>query len=181
MATLVNSANLTRLILLFIGTALVLIGFYGVIEDFIHNWRIEEYSSLAALLSGAAILLATTLVYVIIPDYQSRQRNGLLKDYYIGKPKGEIKEIQHNILERSQGIVAGAEILADYVSTCIREDVSHEDCKKKVLEARKMLVLVNSESNRLHEFLLQLEEYLGSKSLNKQSTTLSKDKTENTK
>ncbi len=92
MATLVNSANLTRFILLFIGTALVLIGFYGVIEDFIHNWRIVEYSSLAALLSGAAILLATTLVYVIIPDYQSRQRNEMLRDYYIGKSKGEIKK-----------------------------------------------------------------------------------------
>ena len=76
MATLVNSANLTRLILLFSGTALILIGFYGIIEDFIHNWRIEEYSNLAALLSGAAILLATTLVYVIIPDYQSHQRSG---------------------------------------------------------------------------------------------------------
>ena len=174
MAALVNSANLTRIILLFSGTALILIGFYGVVEDFVHNWRIEEYSSLAALLSGAAILLATTLVYVIIPEYQNRQRIGLLRDYYIGKTKGEIKDIRHNILERSQGIVAGAEILADYVSECIREDITHEDCKKKLLEARKMLVLVNSESDRLHDFLVQLEEYVGSKSLNDQPTTPSK-------
>ncbi len=160
--------------MLFSGTALILIGFYGIMEDFIHNWRIEEYSSLAALLSGAAILLATTLVYVIIPGYQSHQRSGLLRDYYIGTPKGEIKDIHHNIVERSQGIVAGAEILADYVHACIREDITHEECKKKILEARKMLVLVNSESNRLHDFLLQLEEYVNSKPLNKQSTTQSK-------
>jgi hypothetical protein len=163
MVRLVNSADLTRLILFFSGTALIIIGFYGIIEDFIHNWRIEEYSSLAALLSGAAILLATTVVYVILPEYQNRRRIELLKQYYIGKPKGEIKDLQHNIIERSQAIVGSAEILAGQVNECSRDDISQEECKTNILQARNMLDNVDSESGRLREFLNKLDDYTSAK------------------
>ncbi len=163
MVRLINSEDLIRIILIFSGTALILIGFYGIIEDFIHNWRIEEYSSLAALLSGAAILLATTVVYVILPEYQSRRRIDMLKQYYTGKPMGEIKDLQHNIIERSQGIIGSAEILAECVHQCSRDDVSHEECKTNIIQARKMLENVDIESNRLREFLNRLDDYTGSK------------------
>ncbi len=149
--------------MIFSGTALILIGFYGIIEDFIHNWRIEEYSSLAALLSGAAILLATTVVYVIIPEYQGRKRIELLKQYYIGKPKGEIKDLQHNIIERSQAIVGSAEILAGYVHECSRDDITREAYEANLLQAKKMLENIDGESGRLKEFLNKLEEFPGSK------------------
>ena len=143
MAVLVNSANLTRLILLFSGTALILIGFYGIMEDFIHNWRIEEYSSLAALLSGAAILFSdnSCIRYYswMIRVISVVDCSGII---ILALLRARLKTFIIISWKRSQGIVAGAEILADYVHACIREDITHEECKKKILEARKMLVLV---------------------------------------
>ena len=163
MPRLYNSANLTRLILLFSGTALMLIGFYGIAEDFVHSWRIEEYSSFAALLSGAAILLATTIVYLILPEYQSHRRLELLRQYYIGTEGGEVRDIRHNIMERAQGIVAGAELLTQNIRDCVRDDTPYEICKDKILEARAMLEHVNGESSRLRKSLDKLDEYVSSK------------------
>ena len=163
MAPLVNSANLTRLILLFSGIALILIGFYGIGEDFLHNWRIEEYSSLAALLSGAAILLATTLVYVVIPEYDYRRRMEVLRQFYMGEREGDLKALKHNIIERSQGIMTGTEILAGNIRECIVEDMPIEQCKNHILEARMMLDQVNAESSKLKEFLDKLDDYISAK------------------
>ena len=163
MAKLVNSAYLTRLILLFSGVALILIGFYGIGEDFIHNWRTEEYSSLAALLSGAAILLATNMVYVILPGHDNRRRIEMLRQFYMGAPEGEMRDVKHNIIERSQGIMAGSELLAGSVRECIIDDMPVEQCKENILEARQMLEQVNKELEKLKEFLDKLDGYVSSK------------------
>ena len=163
MATLVNTANLTRFILLFSGVALILIGFYGIGEDFLHDWRIEEYSSLAALLSGAAILLATTFLYVVIPEYYNRRRMEILRQFYLGTPEGELKDIKHNIIERSQGIMTGTEILAGSVRECVVDDKPVEQCRKNIIEARRMLEQVNIESDKLEGFLDRLDDYISSK------------------
>jgi hypothetical protein len=163
MAPLANSANFTRLILLFSGIALILIGFYGIGEDFLHSWRIEEYSSLAALLSGAAILLATTLVYIVIPEYDNRRRMEVLRQFYVGERSGDIKALKHNIIERSQGIMTGTEILAGNIRECIVDDMPIEQCKDHILEARLMLDQVNTESSKLRVFLDKLDDYVSSK------------------
>jgi len=163
MASFLNTANVTRIVLLFSGTALILIGFFGILSDLIHNWRIEEYSSFVALFLGAAILLATTVVYVVLPGYQSRQLLEQLRQYYIGKPKGEIKNINHNIMERSQGVITGTELLAELSHKCDREDITHVECKNNILAARKMLEHINYEAVKLSELMDKLEEYVNYK------------------
>jgi Co/Zn/Cd efflux system component len=159
----IDSADLTRIILLFSGVALIILGFYGIGEDIVHNWTVEEYSSLAILLSGAAILLVTTVVYVILPEYQSHRRIEILRQYYMAAPKGEMKDIRHNIMERSQGIMSSTELLAGHINDCVREDTSLEQCKNNTLKARKMLNLVDTESIKLRELLDKLDDYLISK------------------
>jgi hypothetical protein len=158
-----NSADVTRLLLLFSGAALILIGFFGISLDLLHDWRIEEYSSLIALLIGAAILLATTVVYVVIPGFQSRQRTESLKQYYMSGSKGEIKNINHAIMERSQGLIASTEMLADLSHSCDKEDITLEECKNNVLSARKMLEQINYESAKLNELMTDLEGYVNHK------------------
>lgn len=163
MASFINTANVTKILLIFSGTALILIGFFGIILDLIHSWRIEEYSSFVALFLGAAILLATTVVYVVLPGYQSRQRIDLLRQYYMGMPKGEIKNINHDIMERSQGVITGTELLAELSHACNREDITHEECQNNLLTARKMLELINLESAKLSELMDKLEDYINLK------------------
>lgn len=163
MASSMNSADGIRLLLIFSGAALILIGFFGISLDLLHDWRIEEYSSFIALLIGAAILLATTAVYVVIPGFQSRQRTDSLKQYYMSNPKGEIKNINHAIMERSQGLIASTEMLADLSHSCDKEDITYEECKNNVLSARKMLEQINYESVKLNELMTDLEGYVNYK------------------
>lgn len=159
-ARVFDSGKLTRLILFFSGTALILIGLYGVIEDYIHNWKVEEYSSIAALLAGAAILLATYLVFVTIPHYQELRRIENVRQYYLGKPGGDIKDLTHNILEKSQEIVMGTGLLAENVRACMAEGVTREECSKKIPEARELLEHINNERITLQDYLNQLENHV---------------------
>ena len=153
-----DSVSVTRILLLFSGTALIAIGFLGIILDLIHSWRIEEYSSFVALFLGSAILLATTVVYVVIPGFQGSQRREILKRYYLGKPKGEIKNINHSIMERSQGLIAGTEILAELSHTCDKDGATYEECHDNVIAAKKMLEQINFEAARLGELIIRLED-----------------------
>lgn len=163
MASSIDAANGTRVLLLFSGAALIVIGFFGITEDLIHNWRIEEYSSFVALVLGAAILLATTVVYVVIPGYMNRQRTELLKQYYMANSKGEIKNINHAIMERSQGLIASTEMLADLSHSCDKEETTLEECKNNVISARKMLDQIYYESSKISELMTNLEGYVNYK------------------
>ncbi len=146
--------------MLFSGGALILIGFFGIAIDLIHNWKIEEYSSFTAVFLGAAILLATTVVYVILPEYKNYRRMGMLRQYYTGSSEGDIKNINHAIMERSQGIVTGTEMLAELSHVCDREDVTREECNDKILTAKKMLGHIDNESTKLRELLDKLDDYV---------------------
>jgi hypothetical protein len=157
MSSFNSTANVTRVLLLFSGAALILVGIFGISLDLIHNWRIEEYSSFIALAIGSAILLATSIVYVVIPGYQSRQRAESLKEYYMRNPKGEIKNINHAIMERSQGLIGSTEMLAELAHSCNKEDVTLDECKNNIRSARKMLEQINYESAKLNELINDLE------------------------
>ncbi len=165
MAAFFDTANVTRILLLFSGMALILIGFFGISLDLIHSWKIEEYSSFVALFLGAAILLTTTVVYVAIPEYQSRQRTASQRQYYLKDPRGEIKNINHAITERSQGVIASTEILAELSHSCDKEDITPEECNKNIISARKMLEQINFESAKLSELMNKLESYVNKKDL----------------
>lgn len=166
MASFKGMADGTRILLLFSGTALILIGFFGISLDLVHSWRIEEYSSFIALLLGAAILLATTVVYVVIPGYQSRQRTEQIKQYYTRNTKGEIKNINHAIKERSQALITSTEMLAEMSHSCDKEDVTDEECTNNVISARKMLEQIKFESVKLNELMNSLEDYVKLKKYN---------------
>ena len=163
MAAFIDTTNVTRILLLFSGIALILIGFFGISLDLIHSWKIEEYSSFVALILGAAILLATTVVYVAIPEYQSRQRIASQGQYYLKDPRGEIKNINHAIMERSQGVIASTEILAELSHSCNKENIAWEECNKNINDARKMLEQINFESVKLRELINKLESYVHNK------------------
>jgi hypothetical protein len=96
-------------------------------------------------------------VYVVIPGFQSRQRTEMLKQYYIRNPKGEIKNINHAIMERSQGLIASTEMLADLTRSCDKDEITTDECKNHIRSARKMLEQINYESTKLNELINDLE------------------------
>lgn len=138
-------------------------GFYGLVVDFIHNWKVEEYGSFLSLFSGAALMIAGFLVYTVIPQQQRRRRYDLLSQYYEGRPRGEILNINHYIAERAQGIIFHSEFISELVSECSREDITYEDCSSKVTEAKMMLEYIDNESSQIKEYLEKLEQFADTK------------------
>ena len=163
MKSFFNTGNLVRIILLLCGTALLLAGLTGIVIDFIPNLKIDEYSSVFAMLAGAAILLATAFVYVVIPEYTSHRRLEQLRLYYAGKPGGEGRDIIHNIIERSQGIMGGVDLIADNVRECIKEDQPYPVCAEKIALSEELLEYIKEQSNRLNDNLKQLDDYVKTK------------------
>lgn len=81
----------------------------------------------------------------------------------MSKPRGEIQNINHDIAERAQQIIAGSELLSGYVRSCAWEDLTYDECKSKVIEAKKMMKNVEKEYSRLQESINKLDEYVDSK------------------
>lgn len=163
MSSFFKTGDLVKLLLLVAGTVLLLIGFIEVFIDFVTDWKISEYINIFVMLSGAAILLGTIFVYVIIPEYQSHQRLERLRQYYAGKPGGEARDIIHNIIERSQGIVGSVDVIADNVRDCAKEDVTYGACVEKIATSRELIDYINGQSNKLNDSLIQLEDYVKTK------------------
>ncbi len=157
------SGLLSRFILFAFGIALVLMGFYGLLVDFIHNWQIEEFGSFLALFSGAALMIAAYLVYTVIPEQQRRRHYDLLSQHYMGRPKGEIQNINHYIAERTQGIMFRSQFISELVSACAKEDITYEDCYSKMLEAKMMLENIDNESSQIKEYLEKLKQFADAK------------------
>jgi len=160
MSSFFKTGNLVKLLLLAAGTVVLLIGFIEFFIDFVTDWKISEYINIFVMLSGVTILLATIFVYMIIPEYRNHQRLERLHQYYAGEPGGEAREIIHNIMEKSQEIVMGTDLLAESVRTCVAEGVTHEECGKRIPEARELLEHVNDETIKLQDYLNQLESHI---------------------
>jgi hypothetical protein len=165
MASFSKTGDLAKLLLMLGGTVLLLMGFIGIIIDFAPNLKVDESSSVFVMLSGAAILLATAFVYVIIPEYQRHHRLEQLRQYYAAKPEGEARDIIHNIIERSQGIMGGVDIIADNVRDCVKDDMPYGVCVEKIATSRELLEYINDQSNKLNDSLKQLDDYVKTKKL----------------
>ncbi|WP_128860033.1 hypothetical protein [Methanocella paludicola] len=163
MASFFKTENLIKLVLLLCGALLLVLGLIGIVIDFVPNLKVDELSSVFVMLSGAAILLATAFVYLIIPEYKSRHRLEHLRQYYAGKPEGEARDIIHNILERSQGIMGGVDIIADNVRDCVKDDMPYGVCIEKLAISRELLEYIKGQSNMLNDSLKQLEDHVKTK------------------
>lgn len=158
-----ESGILSRFILFFSGITLILIGFYGLIMDFIHNWTIDEYGSLIAIFTGAALMIMAYIFYSVIPERQLNLRYEFFRQQYMDRPRGEIQNIIHFIAERIQGIIIGSELLNELIKACGREDSTYEDCSIKLTQAKTMLENVDKESSQIKAYIDKLEEYVNAK------------------
>jgi hypothetical protein len=152
--------SIANLVLLISGIALMAIGFFGVIIDLVHDWRIDEYGSIVAIMIGAVILLSNMLVHTMIPQYQNLRRLEQLRRYYDGQPEGEAKNIRHNIIERTQGIMVRVDLLSDDIRQCVADGMPYDICVKKIKMAKDLLAHIISDSDKLSNYLKQLEDYV---------------------
>lgn len=159
-----NESRLVKLLLYVLGAALLIGGFIGLMIDFLPDLNIKpENSSIFVLLLGLAILVIASLVYTIIPQYQENRRLEQLKRYYMGRAGGEAKDIKHNIIERTQGIMGNVDLISENVRECVADDVSYEKCVEKIELSNDLLTHLNSESNKLKDCLKQLKDYIKAK------------------
>lgn len=159
-----NEPRLTKLLLYVIGAALFIGGFLGLMIDFLPDLNIKpENSSILVLLLGLVILVIASILYTIIPQYQEQRRLEQLRRYYIGKPEGEAKNIMHNIIEKTQSIMGGVDLLSEDIRECVTDNMNYETCDAKIAMAKDLLTHINSESNKLNDYLKQLEDYMATK------------------
>jgi predicted amino acid-binding ACT domain protein len=159
MALNIDISRLTKLLLLFCGAALLVAGFFGLMIDFLEDWNIKpENSSSFVIILGVAILLITSIVFYFLPTYQEKHRLQLLKQHYLNRPRGEIMNIKHNILDTSQIIIANIEMLTMLCDECSKDETFKADCKNKLENANTNLEQASKEINKLKGLIKELED-----------------------
>ena len=152
--------KLSKMLLLFCGTALLLAGFFGLMIEFLEGYNINAVnSSLLVLTLGVAILIATSIVYYILPSYQHQYRLRSLKQHYLNRPHGELKDIEHDILDTSQAAIWNIETLTILSDDCCKNEVIKPECKDKLTTAKKNLDQANTDINKLRDLINKLEAY----------------------
>ncbi len=140
---------------------MLLAGFFGLMIEFFEGYNIKSEidSSVLVLILGAAILMATSIIYYVIPSYQHQYRLRLLKQHYLNRPRGELKDLEHNILDTSQAAIWNIETLTILSDECCKNETIKANCKNKIKIAKKNLEQANSEINKLKELINKLEDY----------------------
>lgn len=155
-----DAQKLTKLLLLFCGVALLLAGFFGLMIEFLENYNFNSVnSSIMVLMIGVVITMATAIIYYIIPSYQYQYRLRLLKQHYLNRPRGELMDLEHNILDTSQAAIWNIETLTILSDECCKNKIIKAECKDKLTIARKNLEQANTDINKLKYLINKLEDY----------------------
>ena len=163
MDRVISIERLAQWLLYACGTALTLAGFIGLLFDFIPDLRIEEYGSFFVLAAGALILLCASLVYVVLPQYQERQRLEKLRAHYRGRPMGELWDLNHNIVDAAQAAILGIELAATFSHECLAGDITAAERREKVAAGKMSLGQVNQDIARLKRSVDELGDYVNAR------------------
>ena len=160
MAPKINSADLTKSLLYVCGTLLILLGLVAILFDFIPDLRVDEYGGLVVLLIGAVLVIATTVVYTFLPRLHEKQRLEQLRRHYTGRPRGELWNINHNIVDAAQAAILGIELTASFSHECLDEDTPGAACREKIAAGKKSLDQASVDVARMKKFVDELEKYV---------------------
>ncbi len=155
-----DAQGMVKLLLLFCGSVLLLAGFFGLMIEYLEGYNINSVkTSVLVLILGSVILMATSIVYYLIPSYQHKYRLRLLKQHYLNRPHGELKELEHNILDTSQAAIWNIETLTIISDECCKNKIIKAECKDKLITAKKNLEQANTDLNKLKVLINKLEDY----------------------
>jgi hypothetical protein len=131
-------AEYIKFLLYIFGTLVMLIGLVALFIDFVTDLRITDTGGIIALIFGAIILIGTTVVYHRL-YVKETQRLQLLRRHYMGRPKAELLNINHNIIDTAQAAILDIEIATNLCQELIGETLNADECMDKIKGAKKRL------------------------------------------
>jgi hypothetical protein len=164
MAQEISLEKLARWLLYICGAILMLAGVVGLLYDFVSDLRISEYGSIIVLILGAVMLIATSLVFVVVPQYREKERLEKLRQHYKDRPQSELRDINHNIIDAAQAAILGIELAASFSHECLDRDITPAERKDKVTAGKTTLDQANRDIARLKHFVDVLGDYVNTRS-----------------
>lgn len=77
----------------------------------------------------------------------------------LNRPRGELMDLEHNILDTSQAAIWNIETLTILSDECCKNKIIKAECKDKLTIARKNLEQANTDINKLKYLINKLEDY----------------------
>jgi hypothetical protein len=137
----------------------MLIGFIALLVDFVTDLRVTDTGGFIALLVGAIILIGTTALYHLLYVKETR-RMEKLRRHYMGRPKAELLNINHNIIDTAQAAIFEIEIATNLCQRCIEEDLNADECMDKIKDGKKRLDEAEATLIKLKKYVEDYTKYI---------------------
>lgn len=158
----IDTARMTKLLLFFLGGALLILGFVGLLIDYVQNFTLEfAAATIPILLIGVGMMVVATIVYIIIPERQRRQRLMSLREQYGGvNGDGSVENsMVHHLKETLQILYAQMELIELSCEESLKGDA--ENRRVSISNARARLPLMVSAYKELQRTIDEFEAYPG--------------------
>jgi hypothetical protein len=151
--------DLSKWLLYAFGVLVMLIGLIALVIDFVTDLRITDTGGFLALLVGTIILIGTTIIYHRSYVRETR-RMEKLRRHYMGRPKAELLNINHNIIDTAQAAIFEIEIATNLCHLCIEENLNAAECLEKINEGKKRLDEADATLVKLKKYVEDYTKYI---------------------
>lgn len=135
--------HFARLLLLAVGSALLLVGFIGIVYDYAEDLMIQAGNSGWMLMTAGIMIMLVAIVFYIIPKLGEHYRKIQLNKYYRTKypDNADMEILIHEIREQLQIMEARIEILDEFIDSVKAKhgdvNINNIDAVTKELQKQK--------------------------------------------